>query len=179
MLGLRITMEGVDVVSRRLEGIASRISDLSPAWPAVLEAILQRMTLPAFASEGASTDDGAWPALARSTQLERARLGYDPTYPILQRTTNLMTSLTSQAPTPVGQMLWLTTPMTARFGTTVPYFKYHQSRRPRKKIPRRAPVSPTQADKHAIVHPIRLWVTGQMPEGYRGEERIPLSELGD
>lgn len=186
MVGVRITMEGVDVVSRRFKGIAERAADLTPAWPQVLDAILT-MTSRAFVSEGASTDAGAWPPLARTTQLERARKGFGAEHPILRRTNRLMISLI----VPGGEMIWLTTPTSAAFGSNVEYFKYHQSRRPRyvgttpqaRKLPRRAPVLPTQDDKHSIVRVIRLWVTGvteagiPIPAGYRGEERIDVSAI--
>jgi hypothetical protein len=41
------------------------------------------------------------------------------------------------------------------------YFKYHQSRAPRSKLPRRAPVLLTADDRNALVFPIRLYITGR------------------
>jgi phage gpG-like protein len=46
-------------------------------------------------------------------------------------------------------------------GTDVEYFKYHQSNKPRKRLPRRAPVLLTADDRHALMRPIRLYLTGQ------------------
>jgi hypothetical protein len=42
------------------------------------------------------------------------------------------------------------------------YFKYHQSKAPRRIIPRRAAINLTQDNKTRMLHPIRLYVTGRM-----------------
>jgi hypothetical protein len=51
--------------------------------------------------------------------------------------------------------------MAYRLSSEIDYFKYHQSRRPRTKLPRRAPVLFTADDRTALMHPIRLWITGR------------------
>jgi hypothetical protein len=67
-------VEGELVIDRVLAGLETRISNISPAWPAVVQefrAIVGR----AFASEGASTG-APWKPLADSTQADRVRKGY-------------------------------------------------------------------------------------------------------
>jgi hypothetical protein len=64
----------------------------------------------------------------------------------------------------------VTTPTSMRYivsNQETPYFKYHQSRAPRTRLPRRAPVLLTADDRTAIVHPIRLWITGRDPNAPR------------
>jgi hypothetical protein len=162
MLRMNLTIEGDIVVDRVLQGLEDRAHDVSPAWPKFVE-VFQGIEQRAFASEGGSTG-APWKQLAPRTQKERQRLGYGPAHPILQRTTKLMRALTtgegafvSMSPTSLRYIL----------SETVGYFKYHQSNRPRTRLPRRAPVLLTADDRTALVHPIRLYVTGRDPNAQR------------
>jgi hypothetical protein len=156
MLRLTLTQEGFVEVDRMLDGMAGRMSDVSPAWPRVVEAF-QLIVARAFDTEGASTG-APWPQLARSTQLQRARLGFPSAHPILQRRGMLARALTT------GEGAYVRTGPTSLeylLSSEVGYFKYHQSRAPRGRLPRRAPVLLTGDDKNAIVFPIRLYITGR------------------
>lgn len=156
MFRMTLTVEGIPEVDRMLQGIEQRSQDVSPAWPQVVEAF-QAIVARAFSSEGGSTG-APWPQLARSTQLQRKRLGLPPAHPILVRSGKLMRALTT------GEGAYVRTSAN-RFeyllSSVVGYFKYHQSRQPRSRIPRRAPVLFTGDDKNALVFPIRLYVTGR------------------
>jgi hypothetical protein len=106
----------------------------------------------------------AWPQLAASTQADRRRKGFSPAHPILHRTGMLERALT------IGEGAFVaTTPTSLRYvlGEDVDYFKYHQSNRPRTRLPRRAPVLLSEDDKTEIVRPIRLWITGRDPNAPR------------
>lgn len=157
MYRVQMTVEGEVIVDRVLQGIEDRARDISPAWPAVIR-VFQQIQTQVFASEGGSTG-APWPQLAPSTQAQRRRLGFGPQHPILQRTGTLMRALT------IGEGAYIsTTPTTLRYllsQETVPYFKYHQSLRPRKRLPRRAPVLLTADERTALMHPIRLYITGR------------------
>jgi hypothetical protein len=159
MLRVTLTIEGDIVIDRLLEGIEARAQDMTPAWPAVVQAF-RRIVRAAFDTEGASTGS-AWPQLAESTQADRLRKLYQPEHPILQRTRTLYRSLA------IGDQVQGAfvnqTPQSLEIGTTVEYFKYHQSNKPRFKIPRRAPVLLTMDDRHEIFRPIRLYLTGRDP----------------
>lgn len=163
MFRISLTVEGDLVVDRLLKGIEDRARDLSPAWPAVVKAF-QEITAKAFASEGASTG-APWRPLAESTQRDRARKGFPPAHPILERTGTLKRALT------MGEGAFVSsTPSTLRYlvsAEAAGYFKYHQSNRPRTRLPRRAPVLFTADDRTAIVHPIRLYITGRDPSAPR------------
>jgi Phage virion morphogenesis family len=162
---LRFTfaVEGEVVVDRVLAGLESRASNISPAWPAVVtefRAIVGR----AFATEGASTG-APWKPLAAATQEDRRRQGYPAAHPILQRTARLQRALTTGEGAHVG-----TGPTSLRYivgGEAGRIFAFHQSTRPRAKLPRRAPVLLTADDRTAMMHPVRLFLTGRDPNAPR------------
>jgi hypothetical protein len=164
---LTMTLEGEAVIDRVLSGIEQRANDLRPAWPAVVQAF-QAITAKAFTTEGASTG-APWKPLAPSTQADRQRHGFAPAHPILQRSGTLMHALTT------GEGAFASmqpTSLTYRLsGDPARYFKYHQSQAPRTKLPRRAPVELTADDKTALVHPVRLYLTGRDPNALR---RAPI-----
>lgn len=149
-------LEGADVVMRRFQGIAANAEDVSPAFPEVQRAFFN-VVRRAFETEGGSTASGPWRSLAERTTRERRAQGYDPFHPILQRTQTLMRSLTL----PGADAVMIGAPKMLALGSGVDYFKYHQSNRPRTKIPRRAPVDVTQADKHELLRPIVNHITGR------------------
>lgn len=163
MFRINLTVEGEIVIDRVLQGIEERSRDLSPVWPTVV-GVFRGIVAKAFASEGASTG-AAWPQLAPRTQDQRKRLGFPPAHPILERTGKLKRALT------IGEgAAVVTTPTSMRYIVSqqeTPYFKYHQSNAPRTRLPRRAPVLLTADDRTAIVHPIRLWITGRDPNAPR------------
>lgn len=158
MLRIRLTIEGDVVIDRLLEGIESRANDMTPAWPALVR-VFRQLVGRAFETEGGSTGD-LWPQLAERTQADRRRKGYDPEHPILQRTQKLMRSLVLGSD---GGFV-NETPTSLEIGTDVEYFPYHQSNKPRKRLPRRAPVLLTADDRHEFVRPIRLYLTGRDPD---------------
>lgn len=153
MLDVRITFAGDTVVSRRLHALAERAADLRPAWLGVQEEFFRIMGR-AFRSEGASTGS-PWPALALSTARERASIGYGAFHPILQRTQALRRSLTQRG----GDNFTVGTPRSLALGSAVEYFPFHHSRRPRTRLPRRG-FDLTAEDTHALMRPVRRWVTG-------------------
>jgi hypothetical protein len=156
MFRMTATLEGDVLVDRMLQGMEDRIRDVGPAWAKVVEAF-QAIVARAFATEGASTG-APWPQLARRTQMQRARLGFPPAHPILERRGTLKRALTT------GEGAYVRTSPTSMdylLSSEVGYFKYHQSNQPRTRLPRRAPVLFTGDDVNAVVFPIRLYITGR------------------
>lgn len=157
MVRLTLTLEGELVIDRVLAGIEARAQNLTPAWPGVLQAFY-KISQAVFATEGASTG-APWKPLAPSTQADRKRKGFAPAHPILQRTHTLQRALTggggafaSTGPSRLALVL---------AGEVSAYFKFHQSNRPRRVLPRRAPVLLTGDDRHALLRPVRLYLTGR------------------
>lgn len=158
-LRITATISGTERVIDRLIRVERAATDLTPVWPAVVMAF-RAIERRAFDTEGGSTDDGAWAELAERTQRERARKGFGAAHPILARTHALERALTLG----VGAYERMTpTSLQIQLGSEVDYFKYHQSTAPRTKLPRRAPVSLTEADRQTLMRPIRLYVTGYDP----------------
>jgi hypothetical protein len=156
---ITVSLEGEVLIDRALSGIEARMADLRPAWGAVVAAF-QKAVAKAFATEGASTG-AAWAPLAATTRSERKRLGFPPAHPILKRTGKLERALT------IGEGAFVATTATSlryQLSEETDYFKYHQSNKPRTKLPRRAPVLLTGDDRTALVHPVRLHITGKNPD---------------
>jgi hypothetical protein len=154
---ISFSVEGVVEIDRVFAGIEARMTDLRPAWAGVVQAF-QTIVAAAFASEGKSTG-AAWKPLAASTQADRKRQGFPPAHPILERTGTLKRALTvgdgAHVVSRPQLMQYHLEPEIAQV------FAYHQSNRPRTRLPRRAPVLLTADNKTAIVHPIRLYLTGR------------------
>jgi hypothetical protein len=157
-VSIRLTLEGEQIWDRALAGLESRIADAGPAWPQVLTAF-RAIAKAAMDSEGASTDAGAWPQLAPSTQRQRARKGFGAAHPILERTGRLRRAVMLESDSTVTQ-----SPKQLMIAIDLDYFRFHQSRRPRLKLPRRAPISFTQDQRYQLIHPLRLWFTGHDPD---------------
>ena len=121
---LKFTIEGVPELSRVLMLTHKKVSNFKkPLWSAA-KMIMQDVEIN-FKTEGSLV--GGWKPLARSTVQGRIRAGFGGEHPILPRTGALRKSFYSF----VDQRK-------AVVSSRSPYFVYHQSRLPRKKIPRRA-----------------------------------------
>lgn len=150
--------EGLKIIDRQLAAIEERARDVSPAHPAVIK-VFNEITRRTFQTEGASSASGKWAPLAKSTERDRAREGYGAQHPILVRTSEMRDSVVERT----GDTVIVSTPTYLSIGTSNPKAKYHQSRRPRRKLPRRALFDPTQDDKHDLLRPLRRWLTGHDP----------------
>lgn len=157
VLRVSFVFEGTQEVSRKLRALDARASDWTPAWPAV-DDVFRRLVKQQAASEGAHGGE-PWTPLARSTQRERKRLGYGPAHPILRRTGALVRSLTE----PTGDTISVHADRYYAIGTGVPYFVYHQSVKPRTRLPRRALVQFTFDDRNALMQPLRAYLMGGDP----------------
>src|SRR3954466_15412878 len=150
---------GERVFSRDLLRFGGNVGDLTDGMRDV-GTNLGRASEPQFETEGGDMGE-KWPELALSTQRDRARHHFPPRHPILQRTHRLMDSLTRAAdPDHIEEP----SADSLRFGTRVPYAVYHQSSRPRHKIPFRPPVGLTEADKREIGRVLQR----KIMEGVRG-----------
>jgi hypothetical protein len=165
MFRLRFLFEGQVVIDREVAAVESRLSDVSPAWPAFVRAF-REIVGRAFTSEGASTGK-PWKALAPSTQGDRRRAGFGAAHPILRRTNELYNSIMGG-----GGGFVETTPTTIALGSNDPIFWYHQSARPRKRLPRRPMVLLRGPDRTALARPVLNWVVGRDPNAAR---RAPAS----
>lgn len=151
--------ESLKIIDRQLEALEERAKDTRPAHAAIVK-VFNEITKRTFATEGASSAAGKWAPLAKSTEKDRAREGYSPAHPILVRTENMKDSVVERT----ADTTIVSTPNYLSIGSSDPKLRFHQSRRPRKKIPRRPVFEPTQDDKHALLRPLRRYLTGHDPD---------------
>jgi phage gpG-like protein len=144
-LSIGVEMVGLEKVERAIEQLQLDLEDLRPAYREVAR-YAYTFIEGAFQSEGALTDFGAWAPLSRAYARWKAR-NY-PGAPILTRTGALRRSLT--APNAPGSRT-IITKESLTIGTSIPYAIYHQSTAPRKKLPRRPPISLTGQQETALI----------------------------
>lgn len=134
---LKWTIEGVPELSRVLLMTHQKVSDFKKPLFKASQLILKDVERN-FETEGGLV--GGWSPLAESTVKGRLRQGYGGSHPILQRTGALKKSFYSY-----------TDSKKAIITSRSPYFVYHQSRRPRKVLPRRAMLVLTERTRQNIV----------------------------
>ena len=143
--------EDVNLLKMKFRMYISRSEDLSPVWYKVRDTFKKDVS-EAFRSEGASIGEH-WLGLSKSTIKDRKRKGYPPK-PILVRSGDLRDSLTSgnsYTIDNVSKRFW-------EYGTEIPYAIYHQSRKSRKKLPRRVFLDISNKFKGDLVQSIHRYL---------------------
>lgn len=122
-INITFSVVGGPEINRSLATWGAHIADMSEAWQQVGQDLLDSFR-DNFTSEGGGFGGwSSWAPLADSTVAERARLGYGGEHPILQRTGQLMESLTTEgAPGNVFEV----GPNSLTVGTEVYYAPFHQ-----------------------------------------------------
>ncbi len=122
---IRFEVDGVEAINRMLQGYVGRVSDLTPVWEKIV-GDLQQTTERTFAVEGAVDGLSKWPDLKAGYEAWKKKRYSGG---ILVRTGALQKAATA----PQAQMEPLSLTMTLESD----YALYHQSKGPRKKLPRR------------------------------------------
>lgn len=163
---LGATLNGVEEILERIGGIEARAQDLRPALE-VTANLLELHVARTFATEGAHSGH-PWPPLAASTVRARTkRWGYyrrwapvnaGPTGPVLQWHGRLARSFQRGGVAHIR----VVSPSGLTWGSGVAYGIYHQSTRPRKRLPRRAPIAFRDdfQRREIMFQPVRLWLQG-------------------
>lgn len=141
---LKFTIEGVPELSRILGVTHKKLSDFKePLWKSAR--LILRDVETQFTTEGGLS--GGWTPLADSTVAGRLRAGFGGEHPILQRTGELRRSFYAYVDSKK-------TIITSKPGVA-PYYKFHQSRMPRryppKGLPRRPMLLLTKTTRENIV----------------------------
>jgi len=144
---LRFTVEGIPELSRILALTNQRVSNFKPPLQNSVRFILADIERN-FVTEGGLV--GGWRPLAPSTVRGRIREGYGGEHPILQKTGKLRKSFFSTV-----------TDNRAMVTSRSPYFAFHQSRLPRKKLPRRAMLVLTEYTRQNIVQEFNSYIRGK------------------
>lgn len=147
MLRLVVNIEGLAEFDRTFTRFTANLRDWRELWPAVIGE-LRRITQEQFAFEGKGTT-GQWRQLSpKYAQWKELKF---PGSTILSRTGRLVKSLTRRS----GDSIIIGKPDLLIFGTSVPYAIYHQSRRARKKLPRRPIFDFSEDDKNRLTKAIQ------------------------
>jgi phage gpG-like protein len=140
-MNLVIEAFGEVEMNRKLLRFAHNAENMKPAFDEIYEAFLEAEQ-DQFEGQGVGPS-GRWAPLAPSTQAAKDRLGIDGRI-LYGETGDLFASLTSWHD---PNAVYDTTPDSATFGSNVEYGKFHQSRAPRSRLPRRPPVDLTTTQK--------------------------------
>ncbi|HEU5046065.1 MAG TPA: hypothetical protein VFT75_18240 [Nocardioidaceae bacterium] len=150
---MRVVIEafGEREMSREILRITDRAIDPTPVF-GVIYADFLRYEAALFDTEGALADK-PWAPLKPATVAYKQRKGLDPR--ILHATLTLRDSLTD--PNSEDAKLEIT-PDSVFMGSDVPYGVYHQSRGPRKHLPRRPPVMLTSEVRVDWIKKLQRWL---------------------
>lgn len=151
MGGTSARVRGDREVDRELKALRDRARNLAPAFEAFGRAFRAHEER-AFASEGA-TAGGRWAPLSPGYAAWKIRkVG---TKPILQFSGRLKDSFTrADHPDHINEI----GPRTARYGSRVPYGPYHQSTKPRTRLPHRPPLVVTRELQSEANRLMKNWV---------------------
>lgn len=163
VMELRLDVFGETELSRKLLRFEKLVENPRPAFDMLHTQFLE-LEREQFESGGQYSPEGHWAPLAESTVAAKAAAGLDPR--TLIATQRLFKSLTEAHS---EDHVYHTTDDTMTIGSLVDYGKFHQSRAPRTRLPRRPPVAiPEQTKKHWV----RL-LQGWLMESYRNAGVAP------
>lgn len=145
---LRWDIEGQRSLSRRLEGLAVDMNDLTVPFRKSANMLVGVFSKDVFSTQGAVIGK-KWKRLSPYTVAQKARLGYT-TEPMV-RTRNLQRSFRSVVASDQAAIY-----------NTAEYFKYHQSRQPRHKLPRRVMMSLGEQQKQSVVKIFQRYLQEQL-----------------
>lgn len=135
-------IEGRREMSRRLENVRVETDDFQPAFRKSVRDLKRYYSGPVFQSQGGVIGE-PWPPLSPFTLADKARKGFGG-QPTLVRTGSMKGGFETEAKKKYG-VVWNSTD----------YFKYHQSRRPRTKIPRRPMMKLDEWSRQTVIQNFR------------------------
>lgn len=153
-MGATLDKKQVKLLDLRFSKYAERTSNLSPVFMQVGEEYRKEVKKQ-FESEGMHGGQ-PWVGLSRLTIADRRRKSFG-IGPILVRTGDLKNSLTKRT----AQTINVVTPRMWIYGTSVQYGIFHQSRAPRRKIPRRAFLVITAKFRLFVVRALHKFIIGE------------------
>ncbi len=161
-MGATLNQEQVKLLDLKFSKYIERTADLRPVFMRI-SGEYQKEVRKQFETEGAYGGQ-SWVGLSRLTIEARKRRGFAAA-PILVMTGDLKDSLTKRT----AQTINVITPRMWIYGTSADYGIFHQSRMPRRKIPRRAFL--------VITAKFRLFVVRAMHRFIAEEEKGIISRM--
>lgn len=137
MLNIYFELEGEKQMIRQLRGVSTKMKNWRPEFVKTGRLLLKTFR-DNFATQGRTLGE-PWARLKPATIKQKMRLGYLAQGPLV-RTGKMKEAFISR---PGSDHVTITNP--------TPYFAYHQSNRPRRKLPRRVMMKIDQRRKQEIV----------------------------
>lgn len=134
---IQVAIDGEMQLSRRMNNIARNFTDFAPALEQSVIQLKEVFSGPVFDTQGEAISE-QWSPLKKAYALRKAKKY--PNAGILEATGLMRSSFVSKFDTTSAQ-IW----------NTAQYFKYHQSKEPRSKLPRRIMMKLTDNLKQMIV----------------------------
>lgn len=151
MFRFRLDIAGEIQMDRGIARFADGVADYRPIWP-VIEDDFYALEKDQFQTEGAEGGE-RWRELSAATAAWKEV--HFPGTRILERTGDLERSLTNpNDPNTVR----VEERKTLTLGTRVPYAIYHQSPKPRKRLPRRQEIQLTEEFKRTVMHHVQTYL---------------------
>lgn len=151
MFRFRMEVAGEAVLDRGIARFSDGVGDYRPIWPVIADEWYAQVK-DQFKSEGAEGGE-KWPEL--TAEYAGWKEVHFPGKPILQRTGDLESSLTSgKDPNAVK----VEGRKSLTLGSKVAYGIYHQSPGPRKRLPRRPPIMLPESFKRTTMHHIQTYL---------------------
>jgi phage gpG-like protein len=132
------TIEGEVQLSRRLRGVGEGVKNWQPAFKDASDELKKVFSNDVFETQGRAIGV-TWPPLSPSTLRDKTRRGFGGKGP-LERSGAMRRGFQSVAKTDYAKV-W----------NSLAYFKYHQSNKPRTKIPRRVMMRLGNAQREMVV----------------------------
>lgn len=138
------TIEGTTELSRKLVGIQTRLTDFSKPLKKISDSLVKSFSGEVFDTEGGSIGV-KWAPLTLGTIMEKDSQGY--TGGTLERTGAMRRGFRG-----------VVTSDQAVIGNDMDYFKYHQSNKPRHRLPRRVMMKLNENMKQMIVKAFQAYI---------------------
>ena len=145
---LEWSIEGETQLSRVLLGMESNLKDYTEPFKQSADFLKQTFSVDVFNTQGAAIGE-KWKRLSPYTVAQKARQGM-PSTPLIA-SGNMRASFKTAVSTDQAVIT-----------NDAPYFKYHQSKEPRSKIPRRVMMKITEQSKETIVKYFQEYIRASM-----------------
>lgn len=141
-------IEGDKQLSRRLRGITTELSDFTKPFQKSAQHLIGIYKRDVFQTRGAIINE-KWARLSPATVAAKARSGF-PIQPLV-RTGRMKRGFRSSVDS-----------NSATIGNNATYFKYHQSNKPRRKIPRRVMMKIAASQREDVVRIFHTFIRKSM-----------------
>lgn len=144
MVFISWSIEGEQQISRRLRGLETHLKDFTPPLKIIADKLQKTFSDDVFSTQGKAVQE-SWPRLSPYTIAMKAKKGY-PATPLIA--TGAMKEGFRSIVSSDQAVLY----------NVEDYFKYHQSNKPRKRLPRRAMMKLGHQQREMVQKEFQLYI---------------------